>query len=90
VTAEVDEFEFFLEQAWSDGLPVVTPTENRVQRMLQGTRRAPDDFIGWTSPALEPAMVRTVAIHALMAGCKPAYLPVILGGSHSCCGKNST
>jgi hypothetical protein len=80
VTAEVDEFEFFLEKAWSDGLPVVTPTEDRVQRMLQGTRRAPDEVIGWIPPALELATVRTVAIHALMAGCKPAYLPVVLGG----------
>jgi hypothetical protein len=80
VTAEIDEFEFFLEKAWSDGLPVVTPTEARVQRMLQGTRRAPDEVIGWIPPALEPATVRTVAIHALMAGCKPAYLPVVLGG----------
>src|SRR5688572_14293585 len=35
----VDEFEFFLEKPWSDGLPVVTPTEARVQRMLTGTRR---------------------------------------------------
>ncbi len=76
----VDEFEFFLEKAWSDGLPVVTPTEARVQRMLAGTRRAPDEVIGSIPPAMEPATVRTVAIHALMAGCKPEYLPVVLGG----------
>ena len=80
MTAEVDAFEFFLEKAWSDGLPVVTPTEDRVQRMLRGTRCDPDEVIGQIPPALEPATVRTVAIHALMAGCKPAYLPVVLGG----------
>ena len=34
----IDEFEFFLEKEWSDGLPVVTPTEARVQRMLHGRR----------------------------------------------------
>jgi len=34
---DIDEFEFFLDKPWSDGLPVVTPTEARVQRMLQGT-----------------------------------------------------
>ena len=39
----MDEFEFFLEQEWSDGLPVVTPTDERVQRMLQGTRRDPQE-----------------------------------------------
>jgi hypothetical protein len=80
VTAEVDEFEFFLEKPWSDGLPVVTPTEARVQRMLAGTCRAPDELIGRIPPALEPATVRDIAIHAVMAGCKPAYLPVVLGG----------
>ena len=76
----VDEFEFFLEKAWSDGLPVVTPTEERVQRMLIGTQLHAEDVIGDIPPLLEPATVRTVAIHAVMAGCKPAYLPVVLGG----------
>jgi hypothetical protein len=75
----VDEFEFFLEKHWSDGLPVVTPTEARVERMLEGTDRAPDELVGNVPPAMEPATVRTVAIHALMAGCKPEYLPVVLG-----------
>lgn len=76
----VDEFEFFLEKAWSDGLPVVTPTEERVQRMLRGTRLDPGQLVGNVPPAMEPATVRTVAIHALMAGCKPEYLPVVIGG----------
>ena len=76
----IDEFEFFLEKEWSDGLPVVTPTEARVVRMLTGTMRDPDELIGNIPPAMEPATVRTVAVHAVMAGCKPAYLPVVLGG----------
>jgi hypothetical protein len=76
----IDEFEFFLDKAWSDGLPVVTPTEARLERMLTVTKRDPDELIGRVPPAMEPATVRTVAIHALMAGCKPAYLPVVLGG----------
>lgn len=76
----VDEFEFFLEKDWSDGFPVVTPTEARVQRMLQAVDRDPDEHVGDVPPAGEPATVRTVAIHALMAGCKPEYLPVVLGG----------
>ena len=76
----VDEFEFFLDKEWSDGLPVVTPTEARVAHMLTGTTRDADELIGLIPPAMEPATVRTVAIHALMAGCKPAYLPVVLGG----------
>ena len=77
---DVDEFEFFLEKAWSDGLPVVTPTEERLEAMLHGTQRSPDELIGNVPPMMEPATVRTVAVHALMAGCKPEYLPVVLGG----------
>ena len=75
-----DEFEFFLTKPWSDGFPVVTPTEERVQWMLQGTRRDPEELVGRIPPAMAPATVRTVAIHALMAGCSPEYLPVVLGG----------
>jgi hypothetical protein len=74
-----DEFEFFLNKQWSDGLPVVTPTEERVRWMLQGTRRDPDEIIGRIPPAMVVATVRTVAIHALMAGCRPDYLAVVLG-----------
>ncbi len=80
MAANVDEFEFFLEKEWSDGFPVVTPTEARVQWMLKGTRRNPDEVVGHVPPAGEAATVRTVAIHALMAGCRPEYLPVVLGG----------
>ena len=80
VDVDVDEFEFFLEKAWSDGLPVVTPTEERLEALLRGTQRSPDELIGNVPPMMEPATVRTVAVHALMAGCKPEYLPVVLGG----------
>ena len=80
MSAAIDEFEFFLDKRWSDGLPVVTPTEARVARMLAATQRGPNELVGLIPPAMEPATVRTVAIHALMAGCKPEYLPVVLGG----------
>ncbi len=79
MNATVDPFEFFLAKQWSDGFPVVTPTEDRVRWMLAGTRRDPDEVIGPIPPMNEIATVRTVAIHALMAGCKPEYLPVVLG-----------
>jgi hypothetical protein len=79
LSGNVDEFEFFLEKEWSDGFPVVTPTEARVAWMLQGTGRSPGEIIGDIPPAMEQATVRDVAIHALMAGCRPDYLPVVLG-----------
>jgi hypothetical protein len=74
-----DEFQYFLEKEWSDGFPVVTPTEARVAWMLTGTRCDPDEMIGFVPPAHEPMTVRDVAIHALMAGCMPAFLPVVIG-----------
>ena len=77
---KLDEFEYFFEKEWSDGFPMVTPTEERIQWMLTGTGRDPEEVVGKVPPALEVATVRTVAIHALMAGCKPEYLPVVLGG----------
>ena len=76
----MDEFEFFLEKDWSDGLPVVTPTEERVKAMLAGTARDPDEVIGAIPPAGGVATVHSVAVHAVMAGCKPGYLPVVTAG----------
>ena len=87
---KLDEFEFFFDKAWSDGFPMVTPTEERIQWMLTGTRSGPEEVVGNVPPALETATVRAVAIHALMAGCKPEYLPVVLGGLDIFCARNST
>ena len=78
---QVDEFEFFLEKEWSDGFPVVTPTEERIARMLTGTARDHADVIGSLPPAMEVATVRSVAVHALMAGCRPEYLPVVIAAT---------
>ncbi|MEE9256014.1 MAG: hypothetical protein V3V56_02465 [bacterium] len=80
MSAIPDEFEFFFEKPWSDGLPVVAPTEARIAAMLSGTRRGADELVGRVPPLLGEADVRSVAIHAVMAGCKPAYLPVVIAG----------
>ncbi len=74
----IDEFEFFLEKPWSDGLPVVTPTEARLAPMLAAAGRLPEDVIGAVPPAMNVATVRDVALHALMAGCRPDHLPVVI------------
>ena len=73
-----DEFEAMFERGWSDGLPVVPPTEERVLHMLGGTSRDPKEVIGLCPPNLIPATVEKIAINAVMAGCKPEYLPVVL------------
>ncbi len=73
-----DAIESAYERGWSDGLPVVPPTEARVLRMLGGTKRASDEIIGRVPPNLAECTVEKVAINAVMAGCKPEYLPVVL------------
>jgi len=73
-----DEIEACYDRGWSDGLPVVPPTPARVLRMLAGTTRRPDELLGLVPPDLAPCTVEKVAINAVMAGCKPEYLPVVL------------
>jgi thiol-disulfide isomerase/thioredoxin len=80
-----DEFEALFERGWTDGLPVVPPTEARVLRMLEGTTRAPDDVVAVVPPNLEPVTVEKVAVNAVMAGCKPEYLPVVLAAIEAIC-----
>ena len=73
-----DEIETCFDRGWSDGLPVVPPTPKRILRMLEGTSRAPDETVGHVPPDLAPCTVERVAINAVMAGCMPEYMPVVL------------
>ena len=85
VATEQDEHELAFERGWSDGLPVVPPTEARVLKMLTGTTRSPSDIIGIIPPDNAPCTVEKVAINAVMAGCKPEYLPVVLAAVEAAC-----
>ena len=80
-----DEIEACFERGWSDGLPVVPPTPERVWRMLQGTTRAPDEVVGIIPPNNVACTVEKVAINAVMAGCKPEYMPVVLAAVEASC-----
>lgn len=73
-----DVFEFMFEQGLTDGLPVIPPTPERVLRMLGGTKRDAQEVLGLMPPNLAPLTIEKVAINAVMAGCKPEYLPVVL------------
>ena len=73
-----DEIESCFDRGWSDGLPVVPPTDARIMRMLEGTTRKADEELGLVPPNLTPITVEKVAINAVMAGCRPEYLPVVL------------
>jgi hypothetical protein len=80
-----DPHEACFERGWTDGLPVVPPTPERVVRMLQGTRRAADEVVAVVPPNLEPCTVEKVAINAVMAGGRPEYLPVVLAALEAAC-----
>jgi len=72
----------FLENGWTDGLPIVLPTEARVAEMLKGTSRKPDETVGKMQPSSPHEAwsytVEKVAVNAVMAGAKPEHFPVIL------------
>ncbi|HTE13695.1 MAG TPA: hypothetical protein VK642_01330 [Burkholderiales bacterium] len=71
----------YRERRWSDGLPIVPPTRERVARMLAGTRRKPDEVIATLPPGFGEATVERIAINAVMAGCDPEYLPVLIAAT---------
>ena len=73
-----DEIEACYSRGWSDGLPVVPPTKERVLRMLSGTARHPQDIVGVIPPNLVECSVEKIAINAVLAGCLPQYLPVVI------------
>lgn len=85
IAAHDDPFEFLFDQGLSDGLPVVPPTPERVLRMLAGTRRDAQEVAATVPPNLAPATVEKVAVNAVMAGCKPEYLPVVLAAVEAVC-----
>jgi hypothetical protein len=77
--------ELFLKNRWTDFMPIVLPTEAKVEEMLKGTSHAPDEIVGKMSPTNTGTYfefwtftVKDVAVNAVMAGCKPEYLPILL------------
>ena len=73
-----DAEEMCYQRGWSDGLPVTPPTDVRVLRMLKGSARKAHEIVGNIPPYLVPCSVEKVAINAVMAGCLPQYMPVLL------------
>ncbi len=71
-------FERACENGWTDGLPVYPPTVSAVAEMLRCTDRDPDDVVGLIAPRNGAATVRKIAINAVMTGCRPEYLPVLI------------
>ncbi len=70
--------EHFVEQEWSDGLPIVPPTRARIERFLAFTDRRPDQVLGVMLPDNRAATVWSVAVNGVMAGCRPEYMPILV------------
>ena len=68
----------FYENGWSDGLPIVPPTRARIEAFLEFTDLAPDYNLGVVQPDNRRATPWAVAVNAVMAGCKPEYMPVLI------------
>jgi hypothetical protein len=75
--------QLYLDSHWGDGLPLIPPTEQAVQRMLSGTKRSPAEVIGMVPYRSGIATVEKIAINAVMAGARPEYLPVIIAAMES-------
>ncbi|MCL2669603.1 MAG: hypothetical protein FWE89_02860 [Syntrophaceae bacterium] len=82
---EVDVNDLFFKNGWSLGVPIIPPTPDRVQAMLKGTSRKPDEVVGIIAPRMGVVTVELVAVHAVMAGCRPEYLPVLLAITEALC-----
>ena len=70
--------ELFYERGWTDGLPIIPPTEDRVKEMLRGTDLPPEELVALLDPMKGQATVVKIAANAVMAGCRPEYMPVLI------------
>jgi hypothetical protein len=77
----LDELEEMFERGWTDGLPVIPPTRERVDAMLGG--RAGSRSLGAVPPAMGEATLERVAACAVLAGCRPAYFPVVAAAAEA-------
>jgi hypothetical protein len=80
-----DDIEAMFDRGFTDGLPVVPPTEERVLRMLRGTHRDPQEIVAVVPPDLVPVTVEKIAVNAVMAGCLPEYLPWVIAAVEAVC-----
>lgn len=71
-------FEWFCERGWTDGLPVLAPTEVAVESMLAAVKRDRREVVAVLPPRQGEATIERIAINAVMAGCRPEYLPLLI------------
>jgi hypothetical protein len=82
ISIKKDAFEevndLFYKRGWTDGLPIVPPTKDRVKEMLRGVDFSPDYLVAIVEPMGGQATVAKIAVNAVMAGCRPEYMPVLM------------
>src|SRR2546430_11313455 len=83
--ADADAIEELYDGGVRDGLPVVPPTRARVARAIAASGRGPDELVGLVPPNYGRATVEKVAVNAVMAGCRPEYLPVVIAAVEAVC-----
>lgn len=71
-------FEHAYDQGWTDGLPIIPATSAAVQQFVAASGRAADEVIGYLAPRKGQATVEAIAVNAIMAGCRPDYMPVVI------------
>ena len=71
-------FQFMADQGWSDGLPVIPPTPDRVRAMVNYVQRDATELVGYINPDAGSATVEKIAVNGVMAGCLPEYMPVLI------------
>src|SRR6266699_2945397 len=82
---DADAIEELYARGVTDGLPVVPPTRGRVERTIAASGRGPDALIGLVPPNYGRATVEKIAVNAVMAGCRPEYLPVVIAAVDAIC-----
>jgi len=70
--------EFFYKNQWTDGLPIIPPTIEKVNEFLRYTERSADEVIGQFEPSKREGTVWKIAVNGIMAGCRPEYMPVLI------------
>ena len=81
----VDPIESLFERGVTDGLPGVPPTRERVEQALAAVDRPADELVALVPPNYGRATVEKIAVNAVMAGCRPEYLPVVLAAVEAIC-----
>src|SRR5215510_9612783 len=80
-----DAIESLFERGVTDGLPVVPPTRRLVERAVAASGRDAGELIALVPPNYGRGTVEKIAINAVMAGCRPEYMPVIIAGVEAMC-----